>query len=70
MRPRRPFADTATIRAALFDILDVGSDCNVYGCPHGHLWLFNPQDESDQETQNRTIFVDRVIGRIEDLQSK
>ena len=65
--------NTATInllRASLFDILDAGSECATPDCPHGHLWIFNPQDESDLETQNRTNFVDRVIDRIQDLQSK
>lgn len=62
--------DMAMVRTALFDILDAGSECDVFGCPHGHLWIFNPQDETDGETQNRTNFVDRVIDRIQDLQSK
>jgi hypothetical protein len=62
--------DTSIVRAALFDILDAGSECGLTDCPHGHLWMFNPQDESDGESQNRTVFVDRVIDRVVDLQSK
>jgi hypothetical protein len=62
-----PFADTKTIRAAIADVLDAGSDCSR-GCAAEHSWRFY-LNESDQETVNRSRFMDAVIARIADLQS-
>jgi hypothetical protein len=57
---RRPFADTATIRAAIFDVIDAGDE--------GYAWEF-PLNESDRQTERRTRFADAVVSMIEDLQS-
>jgi len=58
---RRTFADIATIRAAIFDVLDEGdSDLGP--------WVFS-QDESETESEERHRFANAVVSRIEDLES-
>lgn len=61
------FAGTATIRAAIFDLIDSGD--------HGLPWRFyEEQTESrnitgDAATTDRVLFVDAVIARIAELQN-
>jgi hypothetical protein len=58
---RRSFADPATIRAAIFDVIEAGDQ-------DGTAWLL-AQDESDEESERRCRFADQVVSMIEDLQS-
>lgn len=58
---RRPFADTATIRAAIFDVIDAGDR-------NGEPWLLL-QDESEAQTELRGRFADAVVSMIEELQT-
>jgi len=58
---RQPFADTQTIRAAIFDVIEAGDK-------EGVAWLL-AQDESDEETERRCRFADAVVSMIEDLQT-
>jgi hypothetical protein len=58
------WADAATVRAALADTLDSYPPAVIE-----HLfWHFNPEDESEAETQIRGVFIDSVIARIRQLQ--
>lgn len=56
----------ATIRAALFDVLDSGWQCSS-ACDIKHPWSFDPNDESDSESKHRTRFIDAVIERIKEM---
>lgn len=58
----------ASVRAAIFDVLDAG-DGNYIGHDgqkHPWGWLFQ-QTESDGETARRVRFVDAVLARLEEL---
>ena len=58
-----PFADTKTIRAALFDVIDLRD------CP----WWFHANSSTgwteDDANRERMRFVEQVVARISDLQS-
>jgi hypothetical protein len=67
-----PFADTKTIRAAIFDVIDQGHQCDKGPAECGlfHAWEFEFRfPETDEENQNRANFVAAVIDRIADLHS-
>lgn len=55
------FAGVATIRAAIFDVIDGGFNRRP--------WTLDPDDESDAQTAQRFAFADAVIAIIADLQS-
>jgi hypothetical protein len=57
------WADAATIRTAIADVLDAGYH-DKGGYERAWLFLLN---ESDEETNNRSRFLDAVIYRIETL---
>lgn len=61
------WADAATVRAAVLDVLDNGWQCNGV-CDIKHAWKFCPDDESELETVNRTRLADAVIQRLTQLQ--
>lgn len=61
-------ADASVIRAALLDVTDSGWKCSS-GCDIGHLWRFDPDDESDDQTEHRMRFADAVESRIRELAS-
>lgn len=66
-----PFADTKTIRAALFDVIDAGCTCDS---GEKHPWeldddLNDPAQTEDVVNERRARFVDAVIDRIADLRS-
>lgn len=51
----------ASVRAAIFDVLDAGDI-------EGYLpWEFDHRDESSGETNRRVRFVDAVLARLEEL---
>lgn len=56
-----PFADIKTIRTAIFDAIDGGFKRGP--------WHFDPDDESDDQTEQRHAFADAVVSMIEDLQT-
>lgn len=55
------FADTETIRDAIFDAIDGGFKRGP--------WVFDPNDESDDQSEQRHAFANAVISMIEDLQT-
>lgn len=55
------FAGIATIRAAIFDAIDVGFKRGA--------WHFDPDDESDTQTEHRHAFANAVVSFVEDLQT-
>lgn len=59
-----PFADTKTIRAAIFDVIDSRED---------NPWWFQGNSETnwteDDANRERMRFVEQVVARISDLQS-
>lgn len=63
---RQIFASIATIRAAIFDLLDQGRPLSG-DAPIFETWRFH-SDESDEETEKRGQFADLVIARIAELQ--
>lgn len=54
------FASVATIRAAIFDVIDAEK---------GEWFFGDPSLNEDEQNQERTMFVDRVITRVAELQS-
>lgn len=54
------FAGVATIRAAAFDVID---------SEQGEWFFADPSLNEDEQNQERTMFVDRLIKRIAELQS-
>ena len=60
------WADAATVRAAIADILDTGY-LDADGRERAWLFLLN---ESDEETNRRGEFLDAVIARIEKLKKE
>lgn len=73
------FTSVETIRAAIFDVIDGGYQCDqAYGLVRGgliecnlwHPWQFTfTVPETDDENQRRAAFVDSVIARIVELKS-
>jgi len=62
------FIDVATLRAALFDVLD--SESPMWRADiDSRSWRFNHKDESPQETRQRGLFVDAVVKRAQTLRS-
>lgn len=60
----QPFASIATIRAAIFDVIDAQEIFDLWEGDHGG----NVVTEEDANV-SRTAFVDRVIARLAELQS-
>jgi len=58
---RELFASKSTIRAAIFDVIDVGEK-------DGSSWLFF-RNETESQSATRQRFADAVVSMIEDLQS-
>jgi hypothetical protein len=66
-------ASLTTVRAALADVLDRGESCAIYTgvdrqCDIRHSWEFDPNDESEDETENRELFINAIVRRIAELQ--
>jgi hypothetical protein len=61
-------ADAGVIAAAILEVLDAGRHCGET-CDLKHERHFYPNDEGEEETENRTKFVDEVMYRIRVLQS-
>jgi hypothetical protein len=60
-REREMFANVSTIRAAIFDVADIGWN--------GRPWHFDPADETDAQSEHRRAFAGAVIVRLTELQS-
>ena len=66
---RQMFAGTATVRAAIFDVIDAG--CSCFSEEHPWELYKNPNDDEQDEdigSAQRERFVDDVIARIAELQ--
>lgn len=61
----------ARVRAAIFDVIDKGRQCEVSECVLRHPWRFDfGWPETDEENQRRTEFADAVVTRLTELREQ
>lgn len=68
LRTKQRLFSQLAIRAAIFDVLDGGdgiTPATVRSVGFRNDWFFDPEDESEAETERRMRFVDAVIARLE-----